>query len=260
MGIINVTPDSFSDGGLHATAKAAIERGLAMVHQGATFVDVGGESTRPGASPLDIDVELQRVLPVIRALATQTEALISVDTRKPEVAHAAVVAGAHIVNDICGLRSPEMVATCAELGVPVIIMHMQGTPETMQLHPAYDDVVGEVTAWLEQQAEMALAAGVAAVVIDPGIGFGKTSAHNLDLLRALPLTTRYPVLVGASRKRFIGTITGVEIPSGRDPGSVSAHLWAMRHGAAIVRVHDVAAQVQAFAVEAALNGSGPELA
>ena len=257
MGIINVTPDSFSDGGVHAEASAAVAAGRAQASAGAMVVDVGGESGRPGAQPVGEAEELRRILPVISALAEDDSVLVSVDTRHPKVAAAAVEAGAHLVNDISGLRHPEMVAVCASLGVPVVIMHMQGEPATMQVNPRYDDVVGEVAAFLDERAHAALGAGVPSVLIDPGIGFGKTFAHNLALLRAFPYrTVAHPVLVGASRKGLIGSIANVPRAADRDSGSIAVHLDAAHRGAAMVRVHDVAGHVQALRVAAALRVSG----
>ena len=256
MGVVNVTPDSFSDGGLHFCVDDAVAHGLLLARHGAFVVDVGGESTRPGAVEVPVEVELERVIPVITRIAAARTVLISVDTRKAAVAAAAIEAGAHIVNDVGGLRDPEMAAVCAAVGVPVVVMHMQGTPTDMQSDPRYDDVVAEVTDWLERQADRVLAAGVASVMLDPGLGFGKSLDHNLALLRALPLSDRFPVLVGASRKRMILQLSGEESAHYRDPGSAAIHLWASQHGAAMVRVHDVAIHREAIAVDRALrNGS-----
>ena len=254
MGVVNVTPDSFSDGGLYATADRAIEHGRRLVADGATIIDVGGESTKPGTGGVSAAEELQRVIPVIESLASDGTALISVDTRKPAVARAAVLAGANLVNDVGGLRDQAMVSECASLGIPVVIMHMRGEPATMQLEPRYDDVVREVVGWLHERAENALTSGVPSVVIDPGIGFGKLLEHNLDLLRAMPLSDRFPVLVGASRKRSIQRLAGVDGPQGSDIASIAVHLWVAQRGAAIVRVHDVAGHRQAFAVDRAVRG------
>jgi dihydropteroate synthase len=255
MGVVNVTPDSFSDGGLHFDIDDAVAHGLLLARQGALVVDVGGESTRPGAADIPLDVELARVIPVIARLASEGRALISVDTRKAAVAAAAIEAGANIVNDVAGLRDPAMVEVCAALGVPVVVMHMQGSPTDMQVNPTYDDVVAEVTEWLERQADLICAAGVPSVILDPGLGFGKTLHHNLALLRSLPLSDRFPVLVGASRKRMIVQLGGGEESARhRDPGSAAIHLWAAQHGAAMVRVHDVAIHREALAVDRALRG------
>jgi dihydropteroate synthase len=251
MGVLNVTPDSFSDGGRYADVDAAVVHGLRLVRDGAAIVDVGGESTRPGATPVPLDVEINRVVPVITALSVESDAVISVDTRHAPVAEAAIAAGARIVNDVTGLRSADMVAVCASAGVPAVVMHMLGDPTTMQIDPHYDDVVGEVAAWLAAQCAVAAAAGVPSTIIDPGIGFGKLLEHNLALLDAIDRLGDAPVLVGASRKRFIGELSGVADPLERDPGTIAAHLHAVRRGAAIVRAHDVAGHVQALAVAAA---------
>lgn len=254
MGVVNTTPDSFSDGGLYATAESAVAHARRLVADGAFVVDIGGESTRPGADEVPLDVELQRTIPVITRIAADQNVLISVDTRKPAVATAAVEAGAHIVNDVGGLRDPEMVGVCARLGVPAVVMHMRGSPADMQIDPRYDDVVAEVVEWLTAQADMALAGGVPSVMLDPGIGFGKTLQHNLALFRALPLGDRYPVLIGASRKRMIQQLAGIDADANREAGSIAAHLFAAHRGAAMVRVHDVAGHQQAFAVDAGLAG------
>ncbi len=256
MGIVNVTPDSFSDGGVHAEAAVAIAAGRAQAAAGALVVDVGGESARPGAQPVGEAEELRRILPVISALAADDSVLVSIDTRHPRVAAIAVAEGAHLVNDVSGLRDPEMVAVCAELGVPVVIMHMQGEPATMQADPRYDDVVGEVVAFLDDRARAALAAGVPSVLLDPGIGFGKTLEHNLALLREFPYRrVAHPVLVGGSRKQLIGSIANVPRAADRDAGSIAIHLAAAQRGAAMVRVHDVPGHIQALRVAAALRAS-----
>ena len=254
MGVVNTTPDSFSDGGRYLTEDAAVAHARQLVADGAFVVDIGGESTRPRADVVPLDVELARTIPVIERIAAHGEALISIDTRKPEVASAAIAAGAHLVNDVGGLRDPAMVEVCASAGVPAIVMHMRGDPATMQDDPRYDDVVTEVVEWLIQQAAMAIAAGVPSVMIDPGIGFGKTVEHNVALFRALPLTDRHPVLIGVSRKRTIQVLAQLDDSAGRDIGSVAAHLYAAQHGAAMVRVHDVAGHRQAFAVDRGLRG------
>ena len=257
MGVINVTPDSFSDGGQHAGLEAALTSARAMREAGVLVLDIGGESTRPGAEPVSAATELDRILPVIRALAGEG-ALLSVDTLKPEVAHAALRAGAHLVNDVGGLRNPEMRRVCAEAGAPACLMHMQGEPRTMQASPHYGDVVSEVFSFLGSQAAAARAAGVPDVLVDPGIGFGKTLAHNLALLRALPQLTAGAdgVLVGASRKRLIDSVAGVPGAADRDPGTLALHLHAARGGAAMVRAHAAAAHVQALRVQAALDLPG----
>jgi len=255
MGIVNVTPDSFSDGGRFADAAAAVAHGQALVAQGADWVDVGGESTRPGASPVSEAEELRRVVPVVEALSAEGVA-VSVDTRKAAVARAAVAAGAQLLNDVgAGLGT-----VAAELGVAWAAMHAQGEPATMQRAPRYDDVVAEVRDHLLARADAATAAGVPEVWIDPGIGFGKTSAHNLELLAHLDelVATGYPVLVGTSRKRFLGELAaradgGVEPTPVEDrlEGSVATATWAMACGARMVRVHDVAATARAARLVAA---------
>ena len=257
MGILNVTPDSFSDGGEFVRIEAALAQAKGMLEAGAFILDIGGESTRPGAEPVSAEEELDRVLPVIRALR-ETDALISVDTYKPEVALAAIRAGANLVNDVSGLRDAAMVAVCAEAGVPAVVMHMQGNPQTMQRDPYYKNVSEEVFAYLMERAKRALDAGVPSVVLDPGIGFGKTLAHNLELARHLDALTAcpHPVLLGASRKGSIGQLTGVKDAALRDPGSVAFHLFAAARGAALLRVHNVAAHAQALKVWDALEQDG----
>jgi dihydropteroate synthase len=250
MGILNVTPDSFSDGGRHSQLEAAVAAARAMRDAGALMIDVGGESTRPGAVPVPAAEELDRILPVIRALAEEGM-LISVDTMKAEVADAALRAGAHLINDVTALRDPTMRQVCADAGAPAALMHMQGEPRTMQQRPEYGDVVAEV----QERAAEVLAAGVPSVLLDPGLGFGKTLEHNLSLLRATAALSALgqPLLVGASRKRMIDTLAGVPAAAERDPGSLALHLYAARQGAALVRVHAAAAHVQALRVQAALD-------
>lgn len=256
MGIVNVTPDSFSDGGEFFDHERAIEHGLQLVREGADVLDVGGESTRPGAQEVPLEEELRRVIPVIEGLAGA--ATVSIDTAKAEVARRAVEAGAGMVNDVTALRGdPGMADVCAEAGVDVVLMHMLGSPRTMQDDPRYKDVVAEVGEFLAVRAGVAEAAGIdrGRLWIDPGIGFGKTVDHNLRLLAA----TRYfaemglPVLVGASRKSFIGRIGGDAPESKRLGGTIAACLAAMRGGAAMVRVHDVASVVQAVRVAGAIE-------
>jgi dihydropteroate synthase len=256
MGILNVTPDSFSDGGKHATLQAALAQARLMLQAGALILDIGGESTRPGAEPVSAAAELDRVLPVLRELRSWNAAL-SIDTHKPEVAQAALQAGAHLVNDVSGLRHPAMARVCAEAGAAACIMHMQGEPRSMQVQPEYGDVVAEVFGYLRAQGRVALQAGVPGVLLDPGIGFGKTLEHNLALLRALSELTAdpEPVLVGASRKKFIGILGGAPLASDRDPGSIAVHLHSARQGAAMIRVHDVAGHFQALRVQAALEAT-----
>ena len=243
MGVLNVTPDSFSDGGRWLDPDAAVAHGLAMVAEGADVVDVGGESTRPGADPVPVDEELARVLPVVEALASHVR--VSIDTRKAEVAEAAIAAGATLVNDVSASLAP----VAAAAGVGWVVMHMKGDPRTMQDSPAYDDVVAEVRAFLVQRAS---AAGVEEVWIDPGIGFGKTLEHNLALLAHLGdlVATGFPVVVGTSRKSFLGRLTAT--PDGRPApvddrveASVATAAWALHAGAAMVRVHDVRQTVEA---------------
>ena len=262
MGILNVTPDSFSDGGRYLAPAAAVAHGRAMIDAGADIIDVGGESTRPGAAPVPVAEEIARVTLVIAALRTAAPHVpLSIDTRKAAVAEAAFVAGASILNDVSALTyDPAMAETAARAGVPVILTHAKGTPETMQDDPRYGDVVAEVRDSLAARVAAARAAGIARVAIDPGIGFGKTLAHNLALLRAIPTLAALgqPVLIGASRKRFIGTLggaPGAPLPDGaaRMPGSVAVALHAARAGARILRVHDVAETVQALRLQSALT-------
>ena len=256
MGVVNVTPDSFSDGGRYADPARAIARSLELVRAGAMVIDVGGESTRPGAEPVGDAVEIDRIAPVIAALAG-SGCIVSIDTSHVAVAEAAIAAGAHIVNDVSGLRDRAMVELCASTGTPAVIMHMLGTPAAMQREPTYVDVVDDVCAYLAHAAAGALDAGVPSVMVDPGIGFGKTVAHNLALLRAVPFGMTAPVLVGASRKRFIEHVAGASEAGDRDPGSIAVHLFAAQRGAAMVRVHDVAGHVQALALDRAVRAGAP---
>ena len=252
MGIVNVTPDSFSDGGAHFEADSAIAHGLQLAEEGAAILDIGGESTRPGAQEIPIEEELRRTIPVIEALAKSTSLPISIDTSKPEVMRAAVEAGAGMINDVYGLRREGALDAAAALGVPVVLMHMQGEPRSMQAAPQYDDVVGEVHRFLAERIFAAEMAGIAKqrIVVDPGFGFGKDTAHNLQLLAQFERFAELgvPVLAGLSRKRSIGELTGRDVPADRVAGSVAAHLIAAQRGAAIVRVHDVAATVDALKV------------
>ncbi len=259
MGILNLTPDSFSDGGENATLKAALAHAWAMIAEGADMLDLGGESTRPGAAPVDAEAELARVLPALRAIRAESDIPISVDTMKPEVARAAMAAGADIWNDVTALGADGAPETAAELGAPVILMHMQGEPRTMQKAPHYDDVVAEVRDFLTARAEAAMAAGLKRekIWIDPGIGFGKTLDHNLALIRATAALaeTGFPLVFGASRKRFIAAIDPkAQEAQQRLGGSLAAALAAARGGAAVIRVHDVAETVQALAVQRAIDG------
>ena len=252
MGIVNATPDSFSDGGRHATLEQALDHGLRLAAEGADILDVGGESTRPGADEVPLEEELRRVVPLVEALAREVSIPISVDTSKPEVMRAAVAAGAGMLNDVYGLRCDGALDAAAELGVPVVLMHMLGEPRTMQASPEYDDVVGEVHRFLAERIFACEMAGIdkRRIVVDPGFGFGKTAQHNLQLLAALRRFTELgvPVLAGLSRKKTIGEITGHDVPDQRVHGSVAAHLIAAQRGAAIVRVHDVAATGDALKV------------
>ena len=252
MGIVNVTPDSFSDGGAHPTTDAAVDHALRLVEEGADILDIGGESTRPGAEEVPLEEELRRVLPVIERLARETSVPLSIDTCKPEVMRAAVAAGAGMVNDIRALEAEGALDAAAALGVPVVLMHMRGQPRSMQDDPRYDDVVAEVHRYLAERIFAAELAGIAKknLVVDPGFGFGKTTAHNLALLAGLERFTELgvPVLAGLSRKRSIGEWTGRQMPAERVAGSVAAHLVAAQRGARIVRVHDVAATVDALKV------------
>ncbi len=258
MGVVNVTPDSFSDGGRFFDEAAAVSHGLALAEAGADWLDVGGESTRPGAEPVSEAQELARVIPVIAGLRARTALPISIDTLKPAVARAAVAAGASMWNDVSALTAaPDSLETAAELGCAVTLMHMRGEPRTMQDDPRYDDVVAEVAAYLAHRAQVALAAGVRreAIWLDPGIGFGKTTVHNLALIARLDRLAAlgFPVLLGASRKRFIRALDPKgDAPAARLGGSLAAALAGARAGAAMVRVHDVRETVQALAVQAAI--------
>ncbi|MEZ6188638.1 MAG: dihydropteroate synthase [Planctomycetota bacterium] len=257
MGVLNVTPDSFSDGGSFDHQDAALERARQVCEQGARILDVGGESTRPGASPVSPQDEQARVLPLIRELAARKYPLpISIDTRRAEVAHAAVLAGASVINDVSGLADPDMLRVVAELEVPVVVGHIQGTPESMQAAPRYRDVVAEVFAYLLERRDQALAAGVPLnqILLDPGIGFGKTLEHNLDLLVALPdLAEVAPVVVGVSRKRMIGALLAGRPVDQRTHGSVGGAVSAALAGASIIRVHDVQESVDALRVAWAIE-------
>ncbi len=243
MGILNVTPDSFSDGGCFLSHDAAIQRGLIMAEEGALILDVGGESSRPGAQGVTVEEELRRVVPVIAELARQTTCLISIDTTKAAVAEQALIAGAHIINDITALTGdPAMAGVAQRAGAGVVLMHMQGTPRTMQVQPGYRDVVAEVRDYLAGRLRVLLDLGLAreAMVVDPGLGFGKTVEHNVDLLRGLPLLSALhrPVLVGVSRKSFLGVLTGRPV-SDRLAPSLAALAFAVQRGAHLLRVHDV---------------------
>ena len=261
VGVVNVTPDSFSDGGEHATTQAAVAHGLRLVEEGADALDIGGESTRPGARPISVDEEIARVIPVIERLAHETGVPISIDTSKPAVMRAAVAAGAGMINDVYALRSEGALQAAAELGVPVVLMHMQGEPRTMQDAPHYDDVVAEVRRFLADRIFTCELAGIekSRLVVDPGFGFGKTLEHNLALLANLEAFSDLgvPLLAGLSRKHMIGQITG-RAPDQRAAGSVAAHLLAAERGARLLRTHDVAPLRDALAVLAALRPFQPK--
>jgi dihydropteroate synthase len=250
-GIVNVTPDSFSDGGHFADPAKAIEHALKLVDEGADLLDIGGESTRPGAEVVDASEEIARIVPVIEGVAKATTVPISIDTSKPEVMRAAVAAGAGIVNDVRALRDEGALDAAAALGVPVVLVHMQGEPRTMQDDPQYDDVVGDVHRFLTDRLFACQMVGIdkKKILVDPGFGFGKTLAHNLALLRALERFAEIaPVVAGLSRKATIGTLTGREKPADRAVGSAAAAMIAVQKGALIVRVHDVAATRDALAI------------
>lgn len=263
VGILNVTPDSFSDGGSYASLDAAVAHGLRMVEEGADMLDIGGESTRPGANDVSVEEELSRVVPVLQQLAAKTTVPLAIDTSKPEVMRAAVAAGAGMINDVYALRREGALDAVAELGVPVCLMHMLGEPRSMQDDPHYDDVVGEVHRFLTDRLFACEMSGIdrRKVMVDPGFGFGKTLEHNLALLRALERFANLGsgVYAGLSRKSMIGAMTGRKVPAERAAGSVAAALVAVQRGARMVRVHDVAATVDALAVWHAVQaGDTPE--
>jgi dihydropteroate synthase len=256
MGVVNVTPDSFSDGGLFLDADAAVEHGLRLAAEGAAILDVGGESTRPGAEPVGEEEELRRVVPVVERLAAGSDARISIDTTKLGVARAALAAGATLVNDVSAFRfDPALAGLVAETGAGCCLMHMLGEPRTMQEDPRYDDVVSEVKAFLEERLAFAVSEGVAEerVWLDPGIGFGKTVEHNLELLRRLDeiVVIGRPVVVGTSRKSFLGKLAGSRDEASRLPGTIATNVIAFERGASVFRVHDVAPNADALAVAAA---------
>ncbi len=243
MGVLNVTPDSFYDGGSYFSSDEAIKRGLAMVDEGADIIDVGGESSRPGSRPVGDDEELARVMPVIEAIRRQSDVLISIDTTKAVVARTAIAAGATIVNDISAMRfDPEMAKTVANTDAFVIIMHMKGTPETMQKDPVYTETMDEITSFLRERVEVGLAVGIprARMIVDPGIGFGKRLEHNITIVQSLGALNRLglPVLIGLSRKSFLGEILGLSAAD-RLTGTIAANAIAIANGADIIRVHDV---------------------
>ena len=259
MGILNVTPDSFSDGGQFRNLETAMLQARNMTRDGANILDIGGESTRPGAALVSEDQELERVIPVIRAIKLEgLEVLISIDTRKAAVARAALEAGADIVNDVTGLSDPAMRAVCAEFGVPAVIMHLRGKLETLKYSAEsqpFENVVLEVRDELRAAAKLALKDGVPSVILDPGFGFGKSLEQNLELLRGIPelKSLGHPVLIGASRKSTLGKIAGIKNPQMRDAASIAAHLFAFSRGADVLRVHDVAGHMQALKVWKALQ-------
>ncbi len=261
MGVVNVTPDSFSDGGLYLDSEAAIAHGRELAAEGADILDVGGESTRPGAEAVSAELELERTAPVVEALAGEAGAgvPVSIDTSKAEVARAALDAGAAIINDVTALRTdPDLAALCAERGCALVLMHMQGSPRTMQESPSYGDVVDDVRAFLAERIEAATSAGVAEgrIWVDPGIGFGKTVEHNLELLRRLGELRALgrPIVIGSSRKRFLGSLTGREVDE-RLGGTVASNVLALAAGAEVFRVHDVLAVRQALEVAEVILGA-----
>jgi dihydropteroate synthase len=258
MGVVNVTPDSFSDGGQFDSPAAALDHAMALIAQGADMLDIGGESTRPGADPVDLDLELERTTDLISQIRTRTNIPLSIDTRKPEVARAGVSAGADCWNDVSALGfSPDSIACARDLNVPIILMHAKGDPKTMQDAPSYNDVTTEVLNFLVSHIGLAVAAGInlANILVDPGIGFGKTLDHNMTLIADLDRLAALgrPVVFGASRKRFIAGLDNDAPVTKRLGGSLAAALWAADHGAAIVRVHDVAETVQALKFRSAIR-------
>ncbi len=256
IGIVNVTPDSFSDGGQYLSTEMAIRHGELLIAEGADILDVGGESTRPGAPEVSVEIELERVLPMVRALAAAGHC-VSIDSRKPLVMREAIAAGASVVNDVMALTAPGAVVACAESDVGVVLMHMQGQPGTMQAAPVYEDVVTEVSDFLRSRALVCAAAGISRerIALDPGFGFGKTLEHNLALTKRLDqlVALGYPVLAGWSRKGTLGTLTGRAVAAERVHASVAAALACVQRGARIVRVHDVAATVDALKVWRAMT-------
>lgn len=262
MGVLNVTPDSFSDGGRFFDPRSALAQGRRMIGEGADIIDVGAESTRPGATSIPTEKELRRLLPVLEPLLDDGRGILSVDTSNPRVAEEALRRGVPLINDVRGLRDPELREMIGKHCAAAVIMHMLGEPETMQNEPEYGDVVKEVKTCLARQAELAAEAGIQQVIIDPGIGFGKTTAHNLELLRNLP-TLRdlgHPICLGVSRKAFIGRITGASDPLDRLEGTIAANVLGLLGGADILRVHDVRAAVRTIGmVMAYRNGDGNRL-
>jgi len=257
MGVVNVTPDSFSDGGRYLHVEDAVAQALRLAEEGADYLDVGGESSRPGADEVTEQEELDRVAPVVERLVEHTDVPVSIDTYKPAVARACLALGARLVNDITGLEDPEMVTVAAQAEAGVVIMHMKGRPKTMQRDVRYDDLIGEVRSFLSERAERARAAGIRNVLIDPGIGFGKTPAHNFEILRRLDELTSldFPVLVGPSRKSFLGALPSRLPAAERLEGTLAAIAVAVANGASVVRVHDVAAARRAVEVADAIRMS-----
>lgn len=255
MGVLNVTPDSFSDGGLFIDAEKAIEHARQMIEDGADIIDVGGESTRPGSEPISEDEELARILPIIKNLA-KINITLSVDTCKPFVAGKCVEMGAHIINDITGLRNQAMIDLASELKAPVVIMHMKGEPKNMQQNPIYNDVVSEIRGFFLERISKAKKSGIDKIIIDPGIGFGKTAEHNLQILKRLNefKGLNCPILVGPSRKSFIGSVTGLSVNE-RLEGTLASVAIAAMNGANIVRVHDVKGCKRAVQIADAIKGS-----
>ena len=258
MGVVNVTPDSFSDGGAHLEPAAAVARARALIAEGADLVDLGAESTRPGAAPVPADEQWRRLEPVIEALARDADSCLAVDTSSAEVARRALVAGVHAVNDVTAASDPAMAGLAARTGAGLVLMHMQGTPRTMQDDPRYDDVARDVARWLEQRVAVVRRAGVDAeqIALDPGIGFGKTLVHNLELLARIDELSRLgrPIVVGASRKRFLGLLLDAPLDR-RLEGGLAAAAVAVFLGAAVIRTHDVAATARALRVAKALRGA-----
>ncbi|VAX14802.1 Dihydropteroate synthase [hydrothermal vent metagenome] len=251
MGILNITPDSFSDGGkFFDNPSRAVKQAGVMIKQGADIIDVGGESSRPGAEPVGAEEEAGRVIPVIRGIVKQyPKTLVSIDSYKPEVVKKALDEGAAMINDISGLRDPEMVKLAADYKAPVVIMHMKGTPQTMQKRPAYKDVVDDIVRFFKERIKLCRANGISKIILDPGIGFGKTGKHNLSILRRLDEITRlgYPTLIGVSRKSFIGKALG-ELVDDRESATIAVNAIAVNKGASIIRVHDVEKNVQAVRI------------
>lgn len=261
MGILNITPDSFSDGGLYTSVEDAVKAALQMVKDGAQIIDIGGESTRPGSPEVKLEEELERTIPVIEALRKKWDGAISIDTSKPEVAREALEAGANIVNDVTGLKDPEMVLVCRDSGAGVIVMHMQGNPRTMQAQPSYDNVVSEIQSFFRSQLEVLTIAGIRpeSICFDPGIGFGKTVAHNLELIEGLPAleVEGRPLVVGLSRKSFIGKILESDSLEDREWPTVTLTAKCRRLGAKVHRVHQVRDNVDALRMaEAILDAEG----